>query len=386
MNSQVVSSILVVGAGTMGHGIAEVAAINGYKVFLVDVAESILDRAKEKMFESLQVLRGKNVVKEDVRHVLSRIKLSTSLEESSREADMMIESVPEKIELKREIFERVEGVINREAILATNTSSIPISEIASSTKREDKVIGTHFFNSPITTKSVEVIKGSKTSEDTLRRTLNVLNAMRKVSILVKKDAPGFISSRIYMRLVEEACREVEEGEYTMREIDNTLIRSVGFPMGIFELMDYTGIDTVYLIIKEMKSRGFKIRECKTIENLLESGDKGVKTGKGFYSYTPMGKLTMENVELKNTVEVEKVLSSSINEASSLIQQGVASKYEIDLVTKLGFNFKAGLLEIADRLDMKKLYNHLISLYERGQTQYKPTEILSDMVENGLKFY
>jgi 3-hydroxyacyl-CoA dehydrogenase len=274
MNSQVVSSILVVGAGTMGHGIAEVAAINGYKVFLVDVAESILDRAKEKMFESLQVLRGKNVVKEDVRHVLSRIKLSTSLEESSREADMMIESVPEKIELKREIFERVEGVINREAILATNTSSIPISEIASSTKREDKVIGTHFFNSPITTKSVEVIKGSKTSEDTLRRTLNVLNAMRKVSILVKKDAPGFISSRIYMRLVEEACREVEEGEYTMREIDNTLIRSVGFPMGIFELMDYTGIDTVYLIIKEMKSRGFKIRECKTIENLLESGDKG----------------------------------------------------------------------------------------------------------------
>jgi len=259
---------------------------------------------------------------------------------------MMIESVPEKIELKREIFERVEGVINREAILATNTSSIPISEIASSTKREDKVIGTHFFNSPITTKSVEVIKGSKTSEDTLRRTLNVLNAMRKVSILVKKDAPGFISSRIYMRLVEEACREVEEGEYTMREIDNTLIRSVGFPMGIFELMDYTGIDTVYLIIKEMKSRGFKIRECKTIENLLESGDKGVKTGKGFYSYTPMGKLTMENVELKNTVEVEKVLSSSINEASSLIQQGVASKYEIDLVTKLGFNFKAGLLEIS----------------------------------------
>jgi len=193
--------VAVLGAGTMGHGIAEVAAYSGYEVYLYDIKQEFLDNALGKIRWSVEKLVSKRMLREDVETIMSRIHPTLDLGEAVSDADFVIEAIPEKIELKREVFSKVDGLAPSHAILATNTSSLPISEIAEATERPDKVVGMHFFNPPPLMPLVEVIRGEKTSSLTVKVTEDLARRFGKQTVLVKRDVPGFIVNRVLLKLM-----------------------------------------------------------------------------------------------------------------------------------------------------------------------------------------
>ncbi|MEM2365324.1 MAG: 3-hydroxyacyl-CoA dehydrogenase family protein, partial [Nitrososphaerota archaeon] len=212
--------IAVVGAGTMGHGIAEVAALNGYVVFLCDISEEILREAIKKIEWSLRKMVEKGKLgNEELTLTLNRIRTTTSLEEAAKDSKLIIEAVPENLELKKGIFSRLDGMTHPETILGTNTSSLPISEIASVTSRPDKVIGIHFFNPPVIMPLVEIVCGDKTSKQTVDSVLTFIKTLGKQFIICRKDVPGFVVNRILEALIQEAAWIVHRGEASMLEVD-----------------------------------------------------------------------------------------------------------------------------------------------------------------------
>ncbi|MCE4628146.1 MAG: 3-hydroxyacyl-CoA dehydrogenase family protein, partial [Desulfurococcales archaeon] len=247
--------ITVVGAGTMGHGIAEVAAMAGYKVYLADIKKEILDKALERIRWSLEKLYSKGVLRETVDAVMSRITPVVNLNPDGsyteefanvlKQTDFMIEAIIERLDLKQQLFAFADEHAPPHAILATNTSSLPITEIASATKRPEKVVGMHFFNPPPLMPLVEVIRGEKTSDETVEVTVALAKKFGKQPVVVKKDVPGFIVNRILARFINTACHLVHKGLATIEEVDATVKYVLGLPMGVFELADYSGIDVFY---------------------------------------------------------------------------------------------------------------------------------------------
>ncbi|MEM4492951.1 MAG: 3-hydroxyacyl-CoA dehydrogenase family protein, partial [Pyrobaculum sp.] len=242
--------VFVVGAGTMGHGIAEVAALAGYEVYIYDISAEILNKAIEKIKWSLEKLYERRRIS-SVEEVLSRLRATLNFEEAARNSDIAIEAVPENIQLKRDIFAKLDALMHKDAILATNTSSLPISEIAEATRRPNKVVGIHFFNPPVLMQLVEIIKGNKTDDDTVRRSLEFVKSLGKTPILVNRDVPGFIVNRILGAIQNVACHLVYRGEYTPVEIDSAVRYKAGLPMGLFELRDFAGIDVGYMVAKAL---------------------------------------------------------------------------------------------------------------------------------------
>jgi 3-hydroxyacyl-CoA dehydrogenase len=259
------NKIAVIGSGTMGHGIAEVCAIAGFDVKMHDVENGILQSAMQKIKWSLDKLHEKGQLKEDPDKVLSRIKPSTDFKLVVEDCDLMIEAVFEKIEIKQEVFSKADKLAPKKAILASNTSSLPITEISESTNRKEKVIGLHFFNPPVLMKLVEVIRGKYTNDETLSASLEFCKSIGKESVVLNKDIPGFIVNRILARILNTACILANKGYATYEEIDASLRFKLGFPMGIFEVADYSGLDVFYNIYQAMTLRGFKSRLCKAIE-------------------------------------------------------------------------------------------------------------------------
>jgi len=295
-----IRKIVVIGAGTMGHGIAEVAALSGYQVYLIDVAWDFLNKAKEKIQESLSKLAEKGAIK-NPQEVLNRITLSVDYS-VVRDADFAIEAVPEKFEIKKKVFESLDSVLPPHAIMATNTSSIPITDLAEVTKRREKFIGMHFFNPPVLMKLVEVIPGKYTSEETINVTVELATRMGKVPVRLSKDIPGFVGNRILLRLAQEACREVESGEATIEEVDAAARNLLKLPMGVFELSDYIGLDVMYDLWTVIVSRGTTDVPCKMYKARVDAKELGVKSGKGFYSYPAPGKFVKPQVP--NTTKVD----------------------------------------------------------------------------------
>src|SRR5579885_2913778 len=250
-----VRRIAVLGAGTMGHGIAELAAISGFSVNLYDISEEKLERAREMIVSSMEKLVQKSrISKETMDSSLLKINFTKSLKEAVENVDFLVEAVPEDLEIKRKVFSDADRYAQSDTIFASNTSTLPIGEIASSTKREDKFLGMHFFNPPILMPLVEIIKAEKTSEATLERTVSLAKKMGKEVVICKKDVPGFIVNRVLGPLFNEAAWCVLRGEATIEQIDSMAIYKVGLPMGIFELADFTGIDVIYKASIAVSSR------------------------------------------------------------------------------------------------------------------------------------
>jgi len=226
-----VKKIVVIGAGTMGHGIAELSAIAGYDVVMIDISEEILRKALENIRWSLGKLRERGSLKEDVDTVMSRIKTSLSISESVRDADLVIEAVPENLDLKKRVFAEVDKNAPPHTIIATNTSSLPITEIAEATQRPDKVIGIHFFNPPVLMPLIEIIMGEKTSKETLDIAVEYSKSLGKEIVIVKKDIPGFIVNRLLGRIASQACYMVDRGEADPISIDSALKYKAGLPWG-----------------------------------------------------------------------------------------------------------------------------------------------------------
>lgn len=211
----------IVGAGTMGHGIAEISAMKGFEVSVVDISWDFLNRAKEKMVESLQKICSRGGLKETPEEIMSRVSFSTSYD-IFKDKDFVIEAVPENLDLKRKVFSSILANTPSHAVLATNTSSIPISVIAEGIGKSDRVIGMHFFNPPVIMKLVEVIPSKYTRNDIVDSTVELAKTLDKVPVRLREEIPGFVGNRIYLRLMQEGCREVESNEATKEEVDSAL--------------------------------------------------------------------------------------------------------------------------------------------------------------------
>ena len=282
-----IKKIGVLGAGVMGSGIAQVAAQSGFEVVMRDIADEFVQKGLKNIEASLSkgVEKGK-VTPEEKEAALGRIKGTTVLEDL-KDVDFVIEAVIEDLELKKKVFKEMDELTRSEVILATNTSSMSITEIAASTSRPDKVVGMHFFNPVPLMRLVEVIKGLETSDETVDVTWGLAERLGKTPVLVKKDTPGFIVNRIMMPQLMEAIRIYEEGIASMEDIDKAVKLGLNYPMGPFELMDLTGLDISYFVNEYFRKelpQELKHVTPHALKAKVRAGKLGRKTGEGWYKY------------------------------------------------------------------------------------------------------
>jgi 3-hydroxybutyryl-CoA dehydrogenase len=281
-----IESIAIIGAGTMGHGIAQVAAQAGYRVALEDVTEELVGRGLARIEDNLKkgVERGK-VTEDELREALSRIRATTDVQDAVAEADLVIEAVVENLDAKRDLFARLDRECKPEAILATNTSSLSISSIAGATARSDRVIGMHFFNPVHIMRLIEVVVADETSQETQKAALEVTARMGKEAIRVK-DTPGFATSRLGVALGLEAMRMLEQGVASAEDIDKAMVLGYNHPMGPLRLTDLVGLD-IRLSIAEylFKKLGSEVfRPPDILSRKVSEGKLGKKSGEGFYKW------------------------------------------------------------------------------------------------------
>jgi len=374
--------IAVLGAGTMGHGIAQVAAMAGYEVHLRDVSDEFVQKGMERIRASLNKFleRGK-ISKEEMESVLSRIHGTTDLGSAVKDVDFVIEAVPEVFDIKAEIFREIDRIAPSHTVFATNTSSLPISELSSVTSRPDRFVGMHFFNPPQLMRLVEVVRGDRTSEETVRKTIELAKSMGKEPILVKKDVPGFIVNRILVRWLNEACLIAEREGKDIILIDSSLKGKAGLPMGAFELSDYIGLDVMRDIIDAMVRRGFTLKPCPKWSELVSKGMLGAKTGHGFYDWSKGRPQIPPNPDAD--FDPMEVLCMAVNEAAWLLRNDVASAEEIDRAVILGLNFPKGPLRMADEYGLDKIKGIIErKAKEFGLPEYAVDPLISEKVARG----
>ncbi len=376
-----IKNITVLGSGIMGHGIAQVSAMSGYNVMLRDVEQQFLDKAMEKIKWSLDKLVSKQKISQyKSREIFSRITPTISLSEAMKNCDLMIEAVPEAMDLKKKVYAEVDAVANPNTIYASNTSTLPITEIANITSRPEKFIGIHFFNPPQLMKLVEVIPGQKTAKELVGLTMDFVRSVSKEPVLLKKDVVGFIVNRIFIPLVHEAAWAMERTKASMLEIDSAVKFRVNLPMGIFELADFTGLDVIHKATIEMQSRDKKvINPHPLIQKLFDQKKLGQKTGNGFYDYAEE-KYERINLteELAKKFDPTQLLGTMLNNASWLVTNQVSDVAEIEKALNLGMGLKKPLFEAAKEFGIKNIVKELQALSNNHGKFYEPDPYLLSM--------
>jgi|TARA_B110000116_G_scaffold107567_1_gene93434 3-hydroxybutyryl-CoA dehydrogenase len=280
-------NITIIGAGTMGNGIAHTFAQNNYNVTIVDISQVNLDKAITTITKNLdRMLAKEKITNDDKLKTLNNIMTSTNLNKAVENSDLVVEAATENIDLKLKIFKQLDKICLEHTILATNTSSISITQIAKETNRADKVIGMHFMNPVPIMKLVEVIRGRKTSDDITNKIMELSKSLGKIPVEVN-DAPGFVANRILMPMINEAIFTLHENVSGVEEIDTVMILGMSHPMGPLHLADFIGLD-VCLSILEVMHDGFsndKYKACSLLVEMVNKGNLGIKSGKGFYDYS-----------------------------------------------------------------------------------------------------
>jgi len=376
-----VKNITVLGSGVMGHGIAQVSATAGYNVVLRDIKQEFLDKAMEKIKWSLDKLVSKEKIsKEEGDSIFSRITPIVDLDEAVKNAELVIEVVPEIMDLKKSVYAELDKAAGPEVIFASNTSTLPITEIANTTSRPEKFIGIHFFNPPQLMKLVEVIPGEKTAQEITDLTQEYVKSVNKQAVLCRKDVPGFIINRLFIPMVHEACYAKDRTNATLEEIDSAVKLKLGFPMGIFELADFTGMDVIHKATVEMHLRDKKvINPHPTVEKMFDEKKLGQKSGEGYYKYSDdkyeRVALSEELAEKFNPIQL---VANILNNAAWLITNGASDIGEIEKAAQLGLGLKKPLFETAKEIGIKNIVDELNKLAERHGEFYKPDPLLISM--------
>ncbi|MGC2570793.1 MAG: 3-hydroxyacyl-CoA dehydrogenase family protein [Candidatus Nitrosopolaris sp.] len=375
-----ISKITVLGSGIMGHGIAQVSAMAGYRVTLRDIDRSLLDKALEKVRWSLNKLVEKQKFTQiEAEEILHRITPEINLEMSLKDADLLIEAVPENLELKRKVYADVDKYAEEKTMYASNTSTLPITEMAALTRRPERFIGLHFFNPPQLMRLVEVIPGRNTNQNTIETALDFVTRVGKEPVLCRKDVAGFIVNRIFIPLVHEAAYCLEADAVSMIQIDSAVKYKMGFPMGIFELADYTGLDVIFKATSEMFSRDNRIvKPHPKIKELVDAQNLGQKSGKGFYEYS---KSTYERISLTPEEAAKynpiRLVAVCTNNAAWLISNDVCTREDLDKALRLGMGLKTDLFNTAQKFGMDNVVEKLREMAAKYGSRYEPDVYLEN---------
>jgi len=384
LTAEKLKKVAIVGSGAMGHGIAELLAMTGYEVVMIDISDELLQKGKEKIKWSLdKFVEKKRIRKEDADAALARISTTTSYEQAGKDIDLAIEAVPENMDLKRKVFSTLDSAAPPNSILASNTSTLSITEMGKATKRPDKVAGMHFFNPPIMMALIEVIKGDSTSQETVNTLAELAKKLGKTPIVVRRDVRGFIVNRVLGAVFNEAFWAYQRKEATMEGIDASVKYTGGFPMGWFELADFVGLDIAYDVGNILhQAYGERFKPCaEVIDPLIKEKKFGQKTGVGFYDWTKGRPRIPFN--LLDEYDVDRSWAVAVNEAAWLIHDDAADPADIDTGMKLGTYWPQGPCEYADRTGLDVVLNKLKELHAKYiMEMYKPCPLLGEYLAKG----
>ncbi|MFD2562798.1 3-hydroxyacyl-CoA dehydrogenase NAD-binding domain-containing protein [Aquimarina rubra] len=393
----------VIGSGTMGSGIAQVAATAGCKVKVFDTKQEALDRSKKSLDKILSRLIEKERIDEvEKNRIQTNISYVSTLKDLS-ETNLTIEAIIENLEIKKKVFSELESYVSEDTIIASNTSSLSIASIASSLKKPERCIGIHFFNPAPLMKLVEIIPAVQTSDQVKNKTVDIIKDWKKV-VAIAKDTPGFIVNRVARPFYGESLRIYEEGLADLATIDSSLKELGGFRMGPFELMDFIGNDVNYTVTETVFEAFYydpRYKPSFTQKRLSEAGYLGRKSGKGYYNYNEQGKIISQNIEspvVPNGVDklskeelsqyiFNRVLVMLINEAADALFWNIASAEDIDNAMTKGVNYPKGLLSWADKKGIDWCVNKLDKLYnEYREDRYRCSPLLRRMEQENKKFF
>ena len=374
----------VIGAGTMGAGIAQIAATQGHKVVVCDSNRDMLSKLKpglEKIFSRL-IEKGR-MTAADSQAALERIALAESPSQCA-DCALVIEAIVENVDVKQNVFKQLEAVVSETTLLASNTSSLPISEIAAACERPERVLGIHFFNPAPLLPLVEIVPGLLSSKSAVESAKQTIDAWGKTTVLAK-DTPGFIVNRIARPYYGEALRIFEEGAATPATIDWAMKELGGFKMGPFELMDLIGNDINNKVSETVFAAFYfdpRYRPSLYQKRLVQAGLLGRKSGRGFYDYSEGAEKpeAVKDEGLGNSI-LFRIVSMLINEAADALFWGVASAGDIELAMTKGVNYPKGLLRWGDELGPENVLKEIETLQRRfGEDRYRPSPFLRAQVE------
>jgi len=371
-----VKRIAVIGAGLMGAGISYVSRASGYDVIMSDLDDHAINRGLSRINEYVEsgIKRGKLHV-QDKEKIISQLVTTTNLDEAVSDVDLVIEAVFENMDIKKKLFKEMDHVAKPQTILASNTSSLSITELGKVTGRPDKVIGMHYFSPVPSMKLLEVILGKETKEDTIQTAMDVGQSQGKITVKAI-DSPGFIVNRLRMQISRAAMLIYEQGLGSAEEIDTAMKEQLGTPMGSMELTDFVGLDVSFGTMSTLErelGKCYKVPE--TLKRFVQEGRIGRKAGKGFYAYDDQKRSLEKPKGADPSWLVTRIIMPYLREAIIEFETGIASKEDIDKAMKLGSNYKEGPFETISRLGLDKVRDELKKLQQEFGDCYSLPQML-----------
>jgi 3-hydroxybutyryl-CoA dehydrogenase len=378
-----IKTVGIIGAGTMGAGIAQVAAASGCKVILMDSFPNAIEKAEAKHQKDLQTLVDKSKISaEEKTNILSNITYSKNLE-SLKNVDLVIEAIIEDLKIKQDLFIELEKIVSGTCILSSNTSSLSIASISSVLKNKKRFLGIHFFNPAPIMPLVEIIPGVATDNHLAEQIKNVMLAWKKIPVITK-DTPGFIVNRVARPYYSEAIRIYEEGLANFETIDHAMKSLGGFKMGPFELMDFIGHDVNYRVTESVWGQLFydpRFKPSITQKRLFEAGFYGKKTGQGFYQYDENNLRSEMNTDEKLLEKIySRILTMLINEAFDALYLKIANEQDLDNAMLKGVNYPKGLIAWGKEIGLDNILTKMTELYNYyKEERYRPSMGLNHFI-------